>query len=242
MDQHFERYNSITGQSEYLSHDHAQQKEEVVKNGRQAAYIVLTIVGIFFIFGLWNIFSQFSTSLKTNSNTPLEPSTLRATAPVAPEKTVEPETPLRVQVPSQGIDIQINHPGVTDVAILDESLLTGAVHYPGSGLLREDRNMLLFGHSSYLPVVNNEVFKAFNGLQDLKPGDEIIVSSEDREYLYKVDDVAKKKASEAAIDLRSDEPKLTLSTCNSFGSKDDRFIVEAYFVTDYKKVPTDEDA
>jgi sortase (surface protein transpeptidase) len=42
-------------------------------------------------------------------------------------------------------------------------------------------------------------------------------------------------ASEAVVGPTPGKAKLTLATCNSFGSKDDRFIVEASLI-DSKKI------
>ncbi|MDQ1299973.1 MAG: hypothetical protein QG636_641 [Patescibacteria group bacterium] len=169
--------------------------------------------------------------------------------PEAPEKTVAsavpgnslaasvilsaPENPVRVEIPEVGINVTIKNPESTSVAVLDEALLTGAVRYPTSAKLGEEGNTILFGHSSYLPIVNNEAFKAFNEIQNLKKGDTIMVYSETMTYVYVVTQVAEADAESAAIPLTAEGHTLTLATCDSFGKKTSRFIVVADLVESY---------
>jgi LPXTG-site transpeptidase (sortase) family protein len=93
--------------------------------------------------------------------------------------------------------------------------------------------MFLLGHSSYLPTVNNKNFQALNGIQKLEWGDTIRVQSEETEYLYRVQKVYEVKASAASADIEWGKAKIILVTCNSFGSKDDRFVVEGYLIKSY---------
>jgi LPXTG-site transpeptidase (sortase) family protein len=50
------------------------------------------------------------------------------------------------------------------------------------------------------------------------------------EYLYRVDRVYETSADDAEVKIETGKPKLTLVTCDSFGSKSDRFVVEATLV------------
>lgn len=144
-----------------------------------------------------------------------------------------PENPMRIEIPEVGIDVTVKNPESTNVAVLDEALLTGAVRYPTSAKLGEEGNTILFGHSSYLPIVNNEAFKAFNEIQNLKEGDRIYVHGEVQTYVYSVTQVAQADAEEDAIPLTKTGHTLTLATCDSFGKKSDRFIVVAELVETY---------
>lgn len=143
---------------------------------------------------------------------------------------VEHPLPEQIVIPSIGLTERIENPESTDIAVLDQALLGGAVRYPGSATFADEGNMFLFGHSSYLPSVQNPAFKAFNKIQDLERGDFIYVHSEDREYIYEVSSVKMVDAGEAWVALGGEGKKLTLSTCNSFGKKTDRFVVEADFI------------
>lgn len=145
----------------------------------------------------------------------------------------DPEDAVRVEIPKVGINVTIKNPSSTDVAVLDEALLTGAVRYPASAKLGEEGNTILFGHSSYLPIVNNQSFKAFNEIQNLEKGDRITVYGEERAYVYAVTQVAEADANSDAIPLTKTGHTLTLATCDSFGKKTDRFIVVADLVESY---------
>lgn len=144
------------------------------------------------------------------------------------------DAPVRVIIDAIGVDTEIANPQSTDIAVLDEALNDGAVRYPGSGNLEDTSNMFLFGHSSHLPSVINPAYQAFNGLEDLENGDIIRVLSNTKEYIYRVDTVELVQADEAWVELSNTEKKLTLSTCNNFGSKQDRFVVEASFLGSYE--------
>lgn len=142
------------------------------------------------------------------------------------------EEPVRVVIPKANIDTAVQNPLSTSIPILDNALLKGAVRYPDSGLLGENSGMLLFGHQSKLPVVHNQAFKAFNDLQALATGDEIIVFSETAKYRYRVASVKHVNVDgpDALVDLGDGTKTLTLVTCDSFGQKTDRYEVKADFV------------
>ena len=129
--------------------------------------------------------------------------------------------------------VPILNPESSSVEVLDNALLSGAVRHPESADFENTGTMFILGHSSYLPTVHNKNFQAFNGIQKLEWGDTIRIQSDDMEYVYSVDRVYETKASNATVPLQNEEAKLTLATCNSFGSKDDRFIVEATLVSKY---------
>ena len=140
------------------------------------------------------------------------------------------ELPTDIVIPAIGLAAAVVNPTTTNVEVLDHDLLLGAVRYPTSALLGEEGNVVLFGHSSYLPIVGNQAYKTFNGIQKLKVGDTVIVSSSGTAYTYRVRSVTKESADNASIPLSVTGRVLTLSTCDSFGAKSDRFVVVADFV------------
>ena len=151
--------------------------------------------------------------------------------PPATVTVAQPEAPVKIEIPSIGVLATIANPGTTDAKTLDAWLLKGAVRWPTSGKLGEDGNVVLFGHSSYLPIVKNPAYKTFNEIQKLKAGDRITVYSLGTAYTYQVRSVAKESANgNAAIPLQVVGKVLTLATCNTFASKSDRFVVTADFV------------
>lgn len=158
--------------------------------------------------------------------------TKNAVAPVAHTIAYASDTnaPLRVTIPKVGIDTPVNNPNTTTVSGLDSALLKGAVRYPTSALLGESAPMLIFGHQSYLPVVKNQAFKAFNSLQNVRAGDDVIVSSATTNYHYRVTSISYVDAGDAEIQIGGGARTLTLVTCDSFGKqKTKRYVVEAEF-------------
>lgn len=140
------------------------------------------------------------------------------------------ELPTKIEIPKINLSTVIVNPTTTDISVLDGELLKGAVRYPTSAKLGEIGNVVLFGHSSYLPVVGNKAYKAFNDIQKLTAGDTITVYSSDNEYSYRVRSVAKESVNNSGIQLSVTGRVLTLSTCDSFGEATDRFVVTADFV------------
>lgn len=157
----------------------------------------------------------------------IDPKALAA-APAA--VTTSPELPMKIEIPAIGLTQNVSNPNTTNVEKLDNALLTGPVRYPTSSKLGEAGNVIIFGHSSYLPIVRNQAFKAFDGIQKLKEGDLIKVTGNGHVYTYAVETVTTENATEAAIPLTVEGSKLTLATCDSFGEKTDRFVVTATLV------------
>lgn len=127
--------------------------------------------------------------------------------------------------------VAVLNPASRSIEDLDTALLKGVVRHPDSASFHEVGNIFILGHSSYLPNVFNKNYQAFNEIQKLTWGDTVRLRSKDTEYVYRVERVYKAKASEVTVPSSWGEARLTLATCNSFGSKDDRFIVEASLVS-----------
>ncbi len=140
--------------------------------------------------------------------------------------------PEKVEIQKIGVSSQIEIPKTIDVTTLDSALSRGAVYYPGSGNLQKG-NMFLFGHSTNWKVVNNQAYKTFNNLDKLEKNDEIEITSGESLYIYQVLSVYHATEDEVRIDFQKGERMLTISTCDTFGQKQDRWIVEAEF---YKKI------
>jgi LPXTG-site transpeptidase (sortase) family protein len=136
--------------------------------------------------------------------------------------------PDRVVISSIGVDTPVGQPEQRDVSVLDQYLTKGAVHYPGSGTV-EQGNMFIFGHSTGLSVVRNQAYKAFNNLNKLNKGDIIKVVADGSNYEYKVSSVNLYNEDDALVTFGNSARTLTLSTCNTFGAKQERWVVEAEF-------------
>lgn len=142
--------------------------------------------------------------------------------------------PEKISIPKIGLAATVANPTTTNTDVLDKDLLYGAVRYPTSGSLgASGQNVVLFGHSSYLPVVHNQAYKTFDGIQNLAHGDQILVTGGGTTYVYAVETVAQANAQQDGIPLQVEGSKLTLVTCDSFATKSDRFVVIAHLVESY---------
>lgn len=150
-----------------------------------------------------------------------------------PAQVSQAEDPVRVVATSIGLDVAVVNPTTTDTTTLDNALEKGAVHYPTSAPLGVDGTVYLFGHSSYLPVVYQQYYKTFDGIQNLKVGDTVSVYSATTEYRYTVTNVSVADATQDVVQLPTDGKHLVLSTCDSFADTTNRFVVTADFVGAY---------
>jgi LPXTG-site transpeptidase (sortase) family protein len=142
--------------------------------------------------------------------------------------------PEKIEIPKLKLTATVANPTTTNADVLDQDLLYGAVRYPTSGTLgSEGQNVVLFGHSSYLPVVHNQAYKTFDGIQTLAKGDQILVTGAGKTYVYEVETVAQANAQTDGVPLTVSGNKLTLVTCDSFKTKSDRFVVIAHLVESY---------
>ena len=174
------------------------------------------------------------TSTPASTSTPVLPLNVPATdAPTTPAVTVDSADtlPLVLTIATLNRTVKVLNPASNSVAALDAALLEGVIRHPDSATFGEEGNMFIMGHSSYLPTVHNRNFQALNGIQNLKWGDTITLQSKNLAYTYKIEKTYKAKASGFTVPVAGKGKTLTLATCNSFGSTDDRFIVEAELVS-----------
>ncbi len=139
------------------------------------------------------------------------------------------ELPARIVISSIGVNSIIQNTNSTQISILNELLTRGVVRYAGSGYLAQG-NLFLFGHSTSLKIVNNQAYKAFNNLKNLKNGDLITVYSQTKKYTYAVTKVALVNSENSVVNLVVKKPTLTLSSCNTLGTKEERYLVEATYI------------
>ncbi len=151
----------------------------------------------------------------------------RTTTPTPPAVS---ELPIRMEIPVLNRTAAVMNPETIDIKALDKELLKGAVRYPTSAKLGEAGNVILFGHSSYLPIVGNQAYKTFNDIQKLTAGDVVTVYSSGTAYTYRVRGIEIKNSTVDGILLSTTDRVLTLVTCNSFGAKEERFILTADFL------------
>lgn len=191
-------------------------------------FLAVVFVAMVIIYGIATVFDVI----------PREDTTTQPTSSINEDTKPEEDQretfiPRTLLIDKLGKKLIVNNPDETRIAVLDEALLSGVVRYPTSAVLNENGTVLIFGHSSYLAVVKNQNFRAFNGINTLAWGDLIRVQSDDSEFVYRVDRVYQLKATADSIPIQWDTKKLVLVTCNSFGTKEDRHIVEASFIDEY---------
>jgi LPXTG-site transpeptidase (sortase) family protein len=141
--------------------------------------------------------------------------------------------PTRLIISSVGIDLPVQNPSTTDVNTLDNLLKNGPAHYINSADLGQAGNLIIFAHSSHLPIVVNKMFQAFNKIPDLNAGDSItIVGSDGKNYLYSVVSVVKADVNNGTtIDTSPTHgTNLTLVTCDTLTGVSARFVLTATFV------------
>ncbi len=150
----------------------------------------------------------------------------------APEAAVVTSTPARIQIPAIDLDLAIQNPATTDVDELDALLVNGPARYGDSAKLGEDGTMIIFAHSSHLPIVHNAMYKAFNRIPELKANDTItLVGKDGKSYLYQVESVVKADATDAKIEVSKDlGTRLVLVTCDTLTGKSARYVLTATFV------------
>jgi len=162
--------------------------------------------------------------------------------PVAPVRAVPervvaetaPVNPERIIIDGIDLDLRVQNPVTKDIAALDVLLQKGPARYVDSAQLSEKGNILIFAHTSHLPVVHNQMYKAFNRLPELEKGDVVTLQGGGKEYIYTVRSVRRADAEEEIIDLSpSLGHMLTLVTCDTLTSKTSRWIVEAELVGSY---------
>lgn len=157
-----------------------------------------------------------------------------ARTPIAEAAEVTGVLPSKIVIPAIDLELPVQNTKSRDMAVLDEALHAGPVRHMDSARLGEEGNTLIFGHSSHLPVVKNQMYKAFNRVPELVPGDAIRVSGEGREFLYSVISVKQVDAEDAVIDLsKSGTKRLTIVTCDTLTGKSARFVLEAELVGEY---------
>ena len=151
-----------------------------------------------------------------------------------PDDTTEPNdvvtdinlVPQKIEISKIGVSSVIQAPQSADVAVLDAALAKGATYYPGSGTL-QGGNMFIFGHSTNWKIVNNPAYKTFNGLDKLISGDEVVLTSGGKTYVYEVQSVRLASEDDVLVEFDKGGRTLTISTCDTFGKKQDRWVVEA---------------
>ena len=160
---------------------------------------------------------------------------LGLTTPTPAPAIATPSTivPVHISIPAGNINLPVQNPTTTDVNVLDNLLKAGPAHYINSADLGEAGNLIIFAHSSHLPVVINKMYQAFNNIPHLTKGDTITITGSDgKDYLYSVVSVVKADVnSGTTIDISPAQgTNLTLVTCDTLTGVSARFVLSATFI------------
>ena len=136
---------------------------------------------------------------------------------IPPEDTVEPEVIVgAIAIPRIDV-LQFVYRGVT-LPTLDK----GVGWWPGTAMPGQVGNVVLGGHR-----VSKK--KPFRNLDQLQPGDEIFLSSDDGEFVYVVERTFIVSPSDVWIIDQTNEATLTLFACHPPGSTRERIVVVANY-------------
>lgn len=145
-----------------------------------------------------------------------------------------PVLPERIMSSAIDLDLPVQDSDTRDIEVLYTMLEDGPVRYVDSARLGEEGNVLIFGHSTSLPIVRNKMYKAFNRVSELKEGDTISVSGSGKTFVYSVTSIASVDVSVGVIDMSKERGKrLTLVTCDTLTGETARFVVEAALIGSY---------
>src|SRR6185369_15932129 len=110
------------------------------KNLQKPLEFVAVFLGIFFLAALLLSIVDFVPDAPSQSadTSVSDTQTALATSTVSNGAVYPIEEPTRIKIPAVGIDTAVINPSSTNTDTLDNALLSGAVHYPGSGLLGEN--------------------------------------------------------------------------------------------------------
>ena len=126
-----------------------------------------------------------------------------------------PEHARRIQIAALGVDSAI-YQGMYDWEVLKR----GVAQHIGSAAPGQIGNMVLAGHND----VYGEVFR---DLDQLKPGDELVVSSQRKDYVYVVRETVIVDPADVWVMSPTDYPSLTLISCYPYRVNTRRIVVFA---------------
>jgi sortase A len=157
-------------------------------------------------------FAQIVTATTTPPGTTPETT---STVPATPAP--EGEAVALIEIPKIGVNKAV----VAGVGVPD--LKKGPGHYPGTPLPGEAGNAAIAGHRTTYGA-------PFNRLDELNPGDQILVTTRAGRFTYEVGTSIVVKPTEVAVLNPTTDNRLTLTTCNPKYSARQRLIVVSHLV------------
>lgn len=144
----------------------------------------------------------------------------------------------RIAIPSLDINAPLIAPSLGLEAIESEdwnvledeirdSLLQGVVHYPGTANPGKKGNFFVTGHSSNVFWESSAWNTIFALLPQIEIGTEIIVTKDQRNYVYVVTEKKEVSPKEVSVLQQGGDYKMTLMTCTPVGTTLNRLVVTA---------------
>ena len=198
-----------------------------------AVFFVVILLTYGFLYAIDFIPQAPAKSAATATSTVAKMAALAPTTPVSTAAPALDPYPHKIIFDSLHKTLTVSNPTSTNIEVMDKALLSGPIRDPRSADFVHTGNILILGHSSYLPNVINKNYQAFNGIQNLNWGDTIRLQSSDTEYVYRVDRVYKAKAADVVVPQTPGIAELTLDTCNVLAAKEDRYIVDAVLISSH---------
>ena len=132
-----------------------------------------------------------------------------------------------ISIPSLGLSDAV-------VSLFDEDLTKHLVQYPQTALPGQPGSPVIFGHSTLPQFFDPKKYTTiFSNLPKVKPGSDIFVKYNDREYTYRVTSTMEVKPSELWVLKQNYNAKtIKVITCVPPGTTLKRLVVEASLIED----------
>jgi LPXTG-site transpeptidase (sortase) family protein len=178
-----------------------------------------------------------TTASAPSANSATHPDDLAALLPTpasSNDRIVIPSLKVNAPViePSLGLEALKAQDFTTLEEQIQETLLQGVVHYPGTAEPGQKGNAFLTGHSSNVFWQLSDYNTVFALLPKIKVGDDIYVTNNLTEYHYRVVDKKEVQPTDVSALQQGDDYKLTLVTCTPVGTTFRRLVVTALLVKD----------
>ena len=147
-----------------------------------------------------------------------------STTTTLPPPPVPGEAVAIIEIPKIGVDKAV----VEGVGVGD--LKKGPGHYPGTPMPGQPGNAAIAGHRTTYGA-------PFWSLDELRPGDEILVTTRQGRFRYEVESSTVVKPSQTEVLLPTEHAQLTLTTCEPRYSARRRLIVKAKLVDEPAPAP-----
>ena len=146
----------------------------------------------------------------------------------AKTKIVDVTKPSYISIPIIGVKAPVSFTQSKSQQVFNGLLNIGVLHYPDSALPGDIGTAIILGHSAPPNWPKIRYDSVFNNLQNLKPGDEVLVDFNGEKYIYLVKETFFVKAGQDLSPILTfDRSMLLLVSCWPPGKNLQRIVVEA---------------